>query len=283
MSLDFKKQYGNITIKIPSNLKNKTIKEIRIIPKYNARFFEIQYVYEITVEQRNLKYNKALAIDLGVNNLTTCVTNKGKSFIIDGKKLKSVNQWANKENARLQSIKDKQGIIQTTKRQQNIWTKRNNRVNDYLNKAAKYIIDYCIKNNIGNIIIGCNSDFQRNSNIGKSNNQTFVNIPYSQLISKIQYLCKRYNIVFKKQEESYTSKASFFDKDNIPVYKPNNKSSYIFSGKRISRGQYQAKNGYIFNADCNGALNIMAKSKLVDMSILQCRGYLDQPKRIRIA
>ena len=107
-SNSFKKNHKKISIKIPPILLDKKIKEIRIIPKFNARFFEVQYTYEVEEEQRNLDKNHALAIDFGINNLATCVTSKCKSFIIDGKKLKSINQWFNKENARLQSVKDKQ-------------------------------------------------------------------------------------------------------------------------------------------------------------------------------
>lgn len=89
-------------------LLDKKVKEIRIIPKSNARFFEIQYIYNAECIQRNLNKNNALALDLGINNLVTAVSSKGETFIIDGKRLKSINQWYNKQNARLQSIKDKQ-------------------------------------------------------------------------------------------------------------------------------------------------------------------------------
>ena len=135
------------------------IKEIRIIPKVNARFFEIQYTYEEYIEQKKLNKDKALAIDLGINNLCTCVTSNGSSFIIDGKRLKSINQWYNKENAKLQSIKDKQGIDNITLRQSIILNNRNNKLNDYMNKAARYIVDYCINNDIGNIVVGYNDSF----------------------------------------------------------------------------------------------------------------------------
>ena len=281
-SNSFKKTHQEVKIKLPPVLKDKKIKEIRIIPKQHSRYFEIQYTYEVEEVQRELNKENALGIDLGINNLCTCVINTGASFIIDGRKLKSINQYYNKINAKLQSIKDKQKIEHITLRQKRIARKRNNRIEDYLSKAARIIINYCLNNDIGKLVLGYNEDFQRNSNIGSINNQNFVNIPYGKLRDKLIYLCKLYGIEFKLQEESYTSKASFFDGDEIPIYDKENPQEYIFSGKRIKRGLYQTSKGYQLNADCNGALNILRKSKVVDLSILYNRGELNTPKRIRV-
>ena len=283
-SNSFKKTHKPVEITIPPILLDKKVKEIRIIPKANARFFEIQYTYKAECIQRNLNQNNALAIDLGINNLATCVTNTGKSFIIDGRRLKSINQWFNKENTRLQSIKDKQHIgKRPTNRQKAIARDRNNKVNDYMNKAARKVINYCIKNNIGTLIVGYNETFQRNSHIGKQNNQNFVNIPYGKLREKLEYLCELNDIMFVKQEESYTSKASFWDKDNIPTYNADNPQEYKFSGNRIHRGMYKTKDGITLNADVNGALNILRKSNVVDLTILYSSGKVDTPVRIRVA
>ena len=283
-SNSYSKTHKRVEITIPPILLDKTVKEIRIIPKANARFFEIQYTYEAECVQRNLNTNNALALDLGVNNLVTAVSNSGKSFIIDGKKLKSINQWYNKQNARLQSVKDKQHFgRKPTNRQRAICRARNNKVNDYMNKVARKIIDYCIKNDIGTLVVGYNETFQKSSHMGKQNNQSFVNIPYGQLRFKLEYLCELNGITYVKQEESYTSKASFWDKDNIPVYNNDNPQSYVFSGKRIHRGMYQCANGKCLNADVNGALNIMRKSNVVSLNTLYARGEVDTPVRIRIA
>ena len=223
-------------------------------------------------------------LDLGINNLVTAVSSIGKSFIIDGRRLKSINQWFNKENARLQSIKDKQHYgKKPTNRQKAIARDRNNKVNDYMNKTARKVIDYCITNDIGTLVVGYNETFQRCSHIGKQNNQNFVNIPYGQLRSKLEYLCELNGIVFAKQEESYTSKASFWDNDNIPVYNADNPKEYQFSGNRIHRGLYKTAGGKTFNADVNGALNIMRKSSVVSLKALYGRGEVDTPVRIRIA
>lgn len=280
----FRKTHKSVEITIPPVLLDKKVKEIRIIPKAKARFFEIQYIYEAECIRRNLNKSNALALDLGINNLVTAVSNKGNSFIIDGRKLKSINQWFNKENARLQSIKDKQHFgRKTTNRQKAIAKDRNNKVNDYMNKAARKVIDYCINNDIGTLVVGYNETFQRNTDMGKRNNQTFVNIPYGQLRDKLAYLCELNDIAFVKQEESYTSKASFWDKDTIPVYNDDNTKEYQFSGKRIHRGQYKTKSGKILNADVNGALNILRKSSVVSLRTLYSRGDVDTPVRIRIA
>ena len=283
-SNNFKKTHKAVEITIPPVLLDKKVKEIRIIPKAGARFFEIQYTYESECIQRNLNKNNALALDLGINNLVTAVSNSGKTFIIDGRKLKSINQWFNKENARLQSIKDKQHFgKKTTNRQKAIARDRNNKVNDYMSKVARKVVDYCVANDIGTLVVGYNETFQRSSKIGKQNNQNFVNISYGRLRSKLKYLCELNSIVFEKQEESYTSKASFWDRDDIPVYNADNPKEYQFSGSRIHRGLYETAGGKTVNADVNGALNIMKKSNVVDMNILYSRGEVDTPIRIRIA
>lgn len=280
----YKKEHSSIEITIPPILLDKQIKEIRIIPKANARFFEIQYTYEAETIQRNLNKNNALAIDFGVDNFATAVSNTGKTFIVDGKKIKSVNQWFNKENARLQSIKDKQNYGDTpTVRQQNLAKNRNNRINDYTSKTTKYIINYCIENNIGNLVVGYNDAFQSESSMGRQNNQNFVNIPFGKLKNKLEYLCELNNIQFIEQEESYTSKASFFDMDTIPVYDEESVQTYTFSGKRVKRGLYKTASGMTFNADVNGALNILRKSNVVSLDALYTRGAVDTPVRIRIA
>ena len=189
-SNNFKKTHKVVEITIPLVLLDKKVKEIRILPKANARYFEIQYIYEAGCIQRNLNTQNALALDLGVNNLVTAVSSTGKSFIVDGRRLKSINQWFNKENARLHSIKDKQHFgKKPTNRQKAIARDCNNKVNDYMNKAARMIIDYCINNDIGTLIAGYNVTFQRNSHIGKQNKQNFVNIPYGRLRDKLAYMC----------------------------------------------------------------------------------------------
>ena len=260
-SNSFRKTHKAVEITIPPILLDKKVKEIRIIPKADARFFEIQYTYEAECIQRNLNTTNALALDLGINNLVTGLSSKGETFIIDGRRLKSINQWFNKENARLQSIKDKQ----------NYGRKPTNR-----QKAlARRVIDYCIDHDVGTLVVGYNETFHKDSNIGRRNNQTFVNIPFGKLRDKLAYLCELNGITLVMQEESYTSKASFWDKDVIPAYKSDDTEEYHFSGNRIHRGQYRTASGQVLNADVNGALNIMRKSSVVDVNILYSRGEVD--------
>lgn len=283
-SNSFRKNHRRISITTPPILQGKTIKEIRILPKSNARFFEIQYTYEAEKVKTTLNPNRALAIDLGVNNLATCVTSTGQSFLIDGRRLKAINQWYNKENARLQSIKDKQHIEGTTKRQAILARNRNNTVNDYISKACRYILNYCLRQDIGTIVIGYNPELQKSSRLGRKNNQNFVNIPVGEIRRKLAYLCDLYGIRYVLQEESYTSKASFFDQDPMPVYgEESDKEIPVFQGKRVKRGLYQTSFGYVFNADVNGALNILRKSNAVCLTALCSRGVVATPMRIRIA
>ena len=283
MSNSFRKTHRKIEIRTPPILLDKTVKEIRIIPKSDGRFFELQYTYEAGFHiKKELDFNKALSIDVGINNLATCVTSEGKSFILDGKRLKSINQWYNKNNSRLQSIKDKQHLSFKTRQQSSLERKRNNRINDYISKCARHIINCCLDNNIGNIVIGYNPALQKESSLGNRNNQNFVNIPFGKLKDKLEYLSEYYGVHLIKQEESYTSKASFFDGDDIPVYNDDNPKEYSFSGIRVKRGLYKASTNQYLNADINGALNILKKSNVVDLSVLYARGHVDSPLRIRL-
>ena len=281
-SLKYMKHHIRFTIKIPKILKDKSylVKEIRIIPKSQARFFEIQYIYEKEVKEKEYIVKNALAIDLGVNNLCTCVVNTGKSFIIDGRRLKSINQWYNKESAYLNSIRDKQKIKGYTLRLDKLVYNYKNRVNDYMNKASRYIVNYCKNNDISVLIIGYNPGFSIAGNLGKIQNQRIGQIPYGKFVRKLEYVFKMEGINSIVTNESYTSKASFFDKDPIPNVNDNH--DYEFSGKRIKRGLYRTKNGYEFNADINGALNILRKSNVVSLDALYARGEVDTPIRIRI-
>lgn len=286
MSYAFKHQHEGLKVEIPfpNRIDPSTIKEVRILPcDFSGRYFKIQYVYTVQAEPKSLNEDNALGIDIGVDNLATCVPTNGTPFILNGRGIKSINHRWNKERARLQSIADKQGIKGgKTKRIYRITEKRNNQVKDAIRKAARYIVDYCILNDIGTIIVGYNKDFKRSVNIGRANNQTFTNIPFGDLCSTIKNLCERYEIQYIEQEESYTSKSSFLDNDVLPEYNPEQPYKGKFSGKRIYRGLYQSANGTKINADVNGAANILRKANRFDSSIL-CQGFLANPQRIRLA
>lgn len=275
------KKLNDVKIKIPCNLVDKNIKEVRIIPLFRGKYFDIQYVYEEKEEDLKLNKDNSLTIDVGLENLATCVDNTGTSFIMDGRKIKSINQYYNKKMAKLKSIADKQKY-KYTNRISRLIESRNNKTKDQIKKTSRYIVNYCIKNDIGTIIAGYNCDFKRNINIGKKNNQNFTQISFGELRNTIKYLCERYCIQYIEQEESYTSKSSFLDKDKLPKYNPEAKEKYKFSGRRIKRGLYKSKKGQIINADVNGACNILRKSKQNFNFEKLCRGLVDSPKRIRL-
>ena len=284
MSREFSKLHGGRKVKIPfpKRLEGKTIKEIRICPIYNGRYFKIQYCYLQEEEPQDGSVDNVLAVDIGLENLATCVTNTGTAFIMDGRKLKSMNQYWNKQKAYYQGIANKQGQ-KKTHRLYVLTRKRNHRTQDYIRKVARYIINYCIEHRIGTIVCGYNGNFKRSMNLGKITNQQFTQIPFGNLREGLRNLCERYGLTYIEQEESYTSKASCLDLDEIPIYKPEQPYTGIFSGKRVYRGLYQFADGRMANADVNGAANILRKSKQnFDYEEL-CRGLLDSPLRIRIS
>jgi IS605 OrfB family transposase len=297
MSNAFKKEFGEVVIDFPERLDPAKIKEVRIHPKYDARFFEVEYISEGEIVVVETVKDSALAIDFGLDNLATCVDTNGASFIVDGRKLKSINQWFNKENARLQSIKDLQGIKQLTERQSRLYINRSYQVRDYLNKAARLIIDHCINTKIERLIVGFNIGIKDGINIGSRNNQNFVQIPFYSLRNKLKSLCERYGLIYQEQEESYTSKASALDGDEMPIYNADKPATYQFSGKRVKRGLYRSKEGHLINADANAAANIGRKSKQNGFAVRDgevsspeernkttglSRGCLAQPLRIKV-
>ncbi|MDY6357866.1 MAG: transposase [Catonella sp.] len=223
--------------------------------------YKIQYVYVQEEEPQTLDNAKALGIDLGVDNLVTCVPSDGTPFIIDGRKLKSYNRYWNKKKAYYQSIADHQKINGVTKRIALLNFKRNNKVKDCIRKSARCIVNYCISNDIGTIVVGYNEDFKRNANLGQRNNQNFVQLPLGDLRQSLQYLCERYNIQYT--EQPYTG---------------------TFSGKRVYRGLYKSSDGTLLNADVNGAANILRKAKVNGCDIsLPSSGCLAHPLRIKLA
>jgi putative transposase len=281
MSNAFKKEFGDVIIDFPERLAPDKIKEVRIHPKYEARFFEVEYIYEGEIEAVETVKDSALAIDFGLNNLATCVDTNGASFIVDGRKLKSINQCFNKENARLQSIKDLQGIKGLTERQSRLYINRTSKVRDYLNKTARPIVNHCINTQIERLIVGFNVGMKDGINLGSRNHQNFVQIPFYSLRNKLKSLCERSGLIYQEQEESYTSTASALDGDNLPIYNADKPATYQFSGKRVKRGLYRSKEGHLINSDTNGAANIGRKSKQNGFTGLS-RGCLAQPLRIKV-
>ena len=271
-------------LQMPSNLEFKNIQEIRILPR-NRQFYA-EFIYKTQASIVEVDKSKVLGIDHGIDNWLTCVSNVGTSFLIDGLHLKSLNQWYNKTVAKLKENKQ-QGFW--SNRLAAITEKRNRQMRDAVNKAARIVINHCIENQIGSVIFGWNSGQKDSSNMGKKNNQKFVQIPTAKLKDRIAQLCEQYGIDFIETEESYTSKTSFLDNDFLPKFgeKPVRAAcpkglGWKSSGTRITRGQFRASNGIKINADCNGAVNIIRKVAAIfkfDLSGVG-RGCLSQPKKV---
>jgi len=235
---------------IETKVNERDFKLLQIIPYGNC--YKISLVYEANEVNLKEDNNNYMAIDLGLNNLATCVNNLGlKPIIINGKILKSENQYYNKEISKARENANGK----STNKIKKLSFKRNNIVDTHMHRISRYIVNYCIENNINTIIIGENKDFKRNINIGNKNNQNFVYIPHKKIIDMITYKSADVGINVKLTEESYTSKASFIDNDILPT----KFGDYEFSGKRIRRGLYQSKDGVLINADVNGAYNILRK------------------------
>jgi putative transposase len=234
------------TVAIQTNKKN--IQQVRIIPRYAHYVIEVVYIKEI--EQLNLDKNNIAGIDIGLNNLATITSNLNnvKPLLINGKPLKSINQYYNKKKAKLQSfVGDK-----SSNRLEKLTTKRNRKVDNYLHNASNKIVKHLISNNIGTLVIGKNKQWKTEINIGKRNNQHFVCIAHARFISMIEYKCVLIGITVKYTEESHTSKCSFIDFETIQHHE-------IYLGRRIKRGMFISKDKRKINADCNGSGNIIRK------------------------
>jgi putative transposase len=247
----FPKKVG---LKLRTRLPDITdIREARIIPKGIGYMVEI--VYQKTISPKLLNKDKIIAIDLGVRNLITTVNNNGfQPFVIKGGVVKSINQYYNKERARIQSVYDRQGI-KTGKKMQQLTNKRDRKIHDYFHKTSREIIDYCLLNDIGTVVIGYNPDWKQSCQLGKRNNQNFVTIPFYKLIQQLDYKAEAQGITVIKQEESYSSKCSFLDNESIKHHKK-------YLGRRITSGLFKSKTGIIINADVNGGYNILKKAFL---------------------
>ena len=239
-------ELSKTNIKIKTKVKN--VKQVRIVPQNN--FIVVEVLYEVRPKPHDKSKEMYCGIDFGLNNLMTCSFQNDSPLIINGKPLKSINWHYNKEKSRLQSLLD--GRKKTSKRIQNITLKRNNRINDYLHKTTKIFVNYLVSKEINNVVIGYNKEWKQGINIGRVNNQNFVGIPYYKLLNMLTYKCEMEGISVIVTEESYTSKCSFLDDEDICKHEE-------YAGKRIKRGLYKASDGRLINADVNGALNILKK------------------------
>ncbi len=212
-------------------------RQVVITPKTFGFMIEVQYEKEEKAEKPKLNKKKVCTIDIGLNTLAAITLDQQHPILINGRILKSINQWYNKRpcKSRLK--------------------KRYFRIENYFHHVSKLIIDLCVKHQTGKIVIGRNEGWKQNINLGKKNNQNFCMIPVYLLLEKIKYKAAIHGIEVVFTEESYTSKSSFYDNDPLPKY---GEPVPEFSGKRKHRGLY-VSNGFTVNADVNGSLNIGRK------------------------
>ncbi|MEQ8974855.1 MAG: transposase [Coleofasciculus sp. C1-SOL-03] len=263
-------------IPMPSNLNFRDIKELRILPRNGC--FYIEFVYLLPSVTADVDSSRVLGIDPGLDNWMTCVSNTETSFIVDGRKLKSLNQLYNKRVATIKLGKA-QGFW--NEELASLTERRNRQVRDAINQAARVVVNHCLHYRIGTVVFGWNRRNKDGIELGKKTNQEFVQIPTARLKNRIEQLCKQHGIQFVETEESYTSKASFLDNDPLPVF-GSGPEGWMPSGKRVKRGMYRTKNGEFVNADANGAANILRKVEIqlgLDLAKVS-RAFLTAPSRV---
>lgn len=287
LTKEFREMYGftyrYMEFTLPKNVEAKSLKEVRIIPCFNGTEFDVEFIYN-RKEAEASTADGVLSIDPGVSNLLTCTAfsnGKPDAFIIDGRRIKSINCYYNKAMARLKAIYAKDSKVQgTTARMRRLINGRKNRIDACFNSIAKYITDYCLANGIGTIVIGYNKGQQEGIDMGKTNNQNFAYIPFYKLRRKLMNRCALCGIKYESQEESYTSKASALSLDEIPDY--GDKDIPEFSGYRQKRGLYKIKGKSVtINADVNGSINIYRKylkcKSNADLSVDDVRVFVNRP------
>jgi putative transposase len=238
----------NIIQPIKTKIGENKLCQVRIIPQ--ATCYVVEFIYEKKEQDLNLDKNNVLSIDFGLNNLCTCISNVGTTpFIVNGKIIKSFNQWYNKRKARLMSYIGNKGISNRLRQLNNY---RNFWIDDHIHKISRFIVNHCIDNNIGSLVIGLNKGWKNRISLGKKTNQKFVEIPFSKLIDKISYKCKLVGINFQVNEESYTSKVDHLAFEKLCKHD-------VYLGKRKKRGLFQSSIGKLLNADINGAIGIGRK------------------------
>jgi putative transposase len=250
---------SGLPIEIETKITWAAIDQVRIVPRLDGYMVEV--VYQKAEGQAAVDSSLMAALDLGVNTLAA-VTSTKQGFLpllVNGRPLKSLNQHYNKQRARHQSHLAKARRF-TSRQLDRITTKRNRRVNAYLHTASRRIINLLVSEGIGILCIGKNPLWKQEANMGHKNNQAFVQLPHARFIDMLTYKAKLVGIQVVLQEESYTSKASFLDRDGIPTYDPKRAETPRFSGRREKRGLYRASDGRRIHADVNGSYNVLCKA-----------------------
>ena len=237
-------------IKLPIHTNLPSFQQIRLVPK--TGFIQVEIVYNKEITDTNLDKTRAIGIDLGLNNLMAITSNIGNiSSLVNGRPLKSINQYYNKRKAHLMSLLEKGGL-KSSKRLRRLEMKRMMKIKDYLHKTSRRVVELMEQNNIGTCFIGHNKDWKNEVEMGKKNNQNFVSIPYSLLINMLRYKIEEKGGQLIELNEAYTSKCSFLDNEEICKHEN-------YKGKRVKRGLFLSENKKALNADTNGSLNILKR------------------------
>ena len=238
------------TIKLPIHTNLKSFQQIRLVPK--TGYVQVEIIYNKEISDLKLDQTRAIGIDLGLNNLMAITSNIGNiSNLVNGRPLKSMNQYYNKKKAYFMSLLEKGGL-KSSKRLRRLEMKRMMKIKDYLHKTSRRVVELMERNNIGTCFIGHNDGWKNEANMGKKNNQNFVSIPYSLLINMLRYKIEEKGGVLIELNESYTSKCSFLDNEEIRKHES-------YKGKRVKRGLFLSGEGKALNADINGSLNILKR------------------------
>jgi putative transposase len=257
--------------------RHQTVQQVRIIPRIG--FYVVEVIYAREAVQAAVDPALHAGCDIGLNNLATLASDKPGFVprIVNGRPVKSINQYYNKRRAELQS---QLGEAHTSRRLECSTTKRTRRIDHYLHTATRRIIDLLVAEGIGTLCIGQNPLWKQETNLGKRNNQNFVSVPHARFIAMLSYKAELLGIQVRITEESYTSKASFLDADPLPVYDPTQPAP-TFSGGRVKRGLYRAADGRHINADANGSYNIIRKVA-PDAFARGSRGCVVHPVRLAV-
>jgi len=266
-------------INIKTNVKKENLKEVRIVP-ISKNKVKVEIVYSIKINDLKLNKENSIGIDIGVNNLMAITSNQTNPLcrLINGRPLKSINQYYNKNVAEIKSDLKIKNDKNWSNKLQTLSEKRNNKIQDYLHKSSKKVIDFCIEHNIGYIIIGYNSEWKQDCNMGKINNQNFVQIPFLKLINMIKYKSKLVGIKVDMPKESYTSKIDHLSNEEM-------KHHDVYLVKRIKRGLFKSSTNKLINSDINGSIGMLRKKNAVSkewLNIQGNRGCVCQPVKITI-
>ena len=245
---------SGIDVEIPTAVGYDNLCEVRVVRKPNA--YVVEVVYDSGKEEvEHVDNGRYAAIDLGVSNFSTVTSNVNgfQPFIVDGRYIKSVNRYYNKEVSRYKSILDcRNKGKKASNRIYRLTEKRNNRMSDFVHKASRMIVNQLVSNDIHTLVVGYNQGWKQDINIGRKNNQSFVQIPFERFLRLLDYKCRMEGIKLLTINEGYTSKCSFLDSEDICKHD-------TYAGRRVKRGLFKSADGTLINADVNGSYNILRK------------------------